>query len=141
MFKSKYVGKLKGVILDWAGTTIDYGCFAPAAVFIEIFHQKGIDMTIQEARGPMGMHKKDHLRSLAALPNIKKQWNVLYGRDPSEKDINAMFDDFVPRQLACLKDHCQLIPGTKEAIAEISSKRIENRNNHRIHQFDDGNRC
>ena len=29
-FKRSYRGCLKAVILDWAGTTLDYGCYAPA---------------------------------------------------------------------------------------------------------------
>jgi len=29
--------KLQAVIFDWAGTTVDYGCFAPVTVFVEVF--------------------------------------------------------------------------------------------------------
>ena len=29
--------KIEAVIFDWAGTTVDYGCFAPLEVFMEIF--------------------------------------------------------------------------------------------------------
>ena len=125
MSKIKYSGKLKGVILDWAGTTIDYGCFAPAAVFIEIFRRKGIHVTIQEARTPMGMHKKDHIEALACLPEVKKQWHQRYGRHPAETDIAAMFEEFVPLQLACLKEYCQLIPGTKETIADFRKRGLK----------------
>ena len=28
--------KIEGVIFDWAGTTVDFGCFAPVNVFIEM---------------------------------------------------------------------------------------------------------
>ncbi len=44
---------LKAVILDWAGTTVDYGCMAPAAIFIEIFRQYGVDVTMAQARAPI----------------------------------------------------------------------------------------
>lgn len=27
--------KIECVIMDWAGTAVDYGCFAPVSVFIE----------------------------------------------------------------------------------------------------------
>ncbi len=29
--------KFDGIIFDWAGTTVDYGCFAPVKAFIEAF--------------------------------------------------------------------------------------------------------
>ena len=28
--------------MDWAGTAVDYGCFAPVAAFIEAFAEKGL---------------------------------------------------------------------------------------------------
>ena len=27
--------RFDGIIFDWAGTTVDYGCFAPVKAFIE----------------------------------------------------------------------------------------------------------
>ena len=30
---------IEAVIFDWAGTTVDYGCFAPVQAFIEAFKE------------------------------------------------------------------------------------------------------
>lgn len=35
--------KIKCVIMDWAGTAVDYGCFAPVAAFIEAICRKRTD--------------------------------------------------------------------------------------------------
>ena len=64
VFRRTYQGPLKAVFLDWAGTTMDYGCYAPAVVFIEVYKRHGVDITIEEAREPMGAHKKVHIRKL-----------------------------------------------------------------------------
>ena len=61
-YERRYRGPLRAVILDWAGTTLDYGCFAPALIFIEDYKRRGVDITIDEARAPMGAHKKVHIR-------------------------------------------------------------------------------
>lgn len=61
-------GRVKTVIFDWAGTTVDYGCFAPLKVFLEIFRRRGIEVTIAEARGPMGRMKRDHIRAMCEAP-------------------------------------------------------------------------
>ena len=122
MMKSEYTshpsyrGPLKAVILDWAGTTVDYGCYAPAVVFIEVFKRKGVPITIKEARVPMGAHKKVHIRKICQLEPVAERWREVYGRKPSEDDVEAMFQDFVPLQLACLADYANLIPGTLEAV-------------------------
>ena len=46
--------KVKALILDWAGTMIDYGSFSPVNVFLSIFSKKGVEITEEEARKPMG---------------------------------------------------------------------------------------
>ena len=48
---------VEAVIFDWAGTTVDYGCFAPVQAFVEVFKHFGIEPTMQEVREPMGMLK------------------------------------------------------------------------------------
>ncbi|MCL1803778.1 MAG: 2-aminoethylphosphonate--pyruvate transaminase [Eubacteriaceae bacterium] len=59
--------RIKAVIFDWAGTTIDYGCFAPIKGFIEGFKSIGIGITDEMAREPMGLSKLDHTRAIARM--------------------------------------------------------------------------
>ncbi len=111
-YARRYRGPLKAVILDWAGTTLDYGCCAPAVVFTEVFKRQGIDITMEEARAPMGAHKQVHIRRIAQNPDVAKRWEEAHGRSPTEEDVVAMFEAFVPLQLDCLADYADLIPGT-----------------------------
>jgi phosphonoacetaldehyde hydrolase len=119
LYRKNYAGKLKGVIFDWAGTTVDFGCFAPTGIFIEVFRQKGIEITITEARGPMGMHKRDHIRALTQLPRIATQWKIKYGHFCTEVEIAEMFDNFIPLQLAVIEQHSDIIPELPEALKVI----------------------
>ena len=43
------MNKISAVILDWAGTTVDFGSFAPTEIFVEAFRQAGADGTRQVA--------------------------------------------------------------------------------------------
>lgn len=124
-FKRNYRGSLRGVILDWAGTTIDYGCFAPLRVFIEIFKKKGIEITIDEARGPMGTHKRDHIKQILSLPDVQRKWSAVFKRPAIEKDIDELFADFVPMQLNCLHQHSKLIPKVKETIDYFRKRKLK----------------
>ncbi len=119
VFRRSYRGPLRGVILDWAGTTMDYGCFAPAVVFREVFKRKGVAITIEQAREPMGAHKKVHIRQISRMEPVAQKWEEVRGRRPNEDDVGEMFADFVPLQLACLAEYADLIPGTLEAVAEF----------------------
>lgn len=115
----KYCGKLKCAILDWAGTTIDYGSFAPTAVFVELFASRSVPITIEQARAPMGLMKKDHLRAIARDPEVAKLWESTHGKPINERDIDAMFEEFVPMQMHCLEEYCDIIPGVLEAVSTL----------------------
>lgn len=64
LHRRAYRGPLRAIILDWAGTAVDYGSFAPVAVFVRLFAQHGVALTAADAREGMGLMKKDHLRAL-----------------------------------------------------------------------------
>jgi phosphonoacetaldehyde hydrolase len=120
-YKLNDAGRLKAVIFDWAGTTVDFGCFAPTGVFIEVFRQKGIEITQKEARGPMGMHKRDHIREITKYPRIASEWRMINGSECTEKDIEEMFTNFIPLQLSVIGAHSAIIPELPGALEIIRS--------------------
>jgi len=65
--------KIETVIFDWAGTAVDFGCFAPVNVFLTIFEDAGVSVTLEEARKPMGMLKIDHIRTMLEMPRIQEE--------------------------------------------------------------------
>ena len=119
VYQRSYRGPVQAVLLDWAGTTMDYGCMAPAVVFMQVFRRKKVNITTEHAREPMGAHKKVHIRAISKIPAVAKMWQEAHGRPCNEEDVEAMFQDFVPLQLACLAQYADLIPGTLEAVAEF----------------------
>ncbi len=125
VFHRSYRGPLKAVILDWAGTTIDYGCYAPAVVFVEVYTRKGVPISMGEARVPMGAHKKVHIRQISQMEAVAQRWEEVHARKPTEEDVAAMFQDFVPLQLDCLADYADLIPGTLETIEEFRRRGLK----------------
>ncbi|MBC8876692.1 MAG: phosphonoacetaldehyde hydrolase [Planctomycetes bacterium] len=124
-YRRTYQGPVKLVILDWAGTTMDYGCYAPAVVFIEVYRRKGVDISIEEAREPMGAHKLVHIRKISQIPAVARRWQEVHGRPCTEDDVQAMFEEFVPLQLDCLAEYADLIPGTLETVAELRARGIK----------------
>src|SRR5690606_24799883 len=66
--------QLQAAILDWAGTVVDFGSFAPTQIFVEAFAEFGVQVSLEEARGPMGMGKWDHIRTLCNVPEIAERY-------------------------------------------------------------------
>jgi len=55
-YTRSYRGPIRCVILDWAGTTMDFGCMAPAVVFRKVFAKAGVPISLEEARVPLSVH-------------------------------------------------------------------------------------
>jgi phosphonoacetaldehyde hydrolase len=122
--KHGYRGSLKLAVFDWAGTTVDYGCMAPAAVFVEGFRRQGVSITLEEARGPMGLEKRAHIEALAVLPRIAEAWRQRHDKPMQPADVDAMYSDFVPLLLAVLEQYSGLIPGVNDAMDELKAMGI-----------------
>jgi phosphonoacetaldehyde hydrolase len=109
----------KAVVFDWAGTMVDFGSFAPMSVFVKAFAQFGIEATIEQARGPMGAPKWDHIRAMMDMPDIAAQWEAEYGAAPSDADVDKVYEIFVPMNEKVAADHADLVPGGKAAVDEL----------------------
>jgi len=113
------------VVFDWAGTTVDFGCFGPVDSFIRALGRHGVAVTPEQVRGPMGSSKKDHLRELLRLGGASTQWSDAHGRDWDEADVERVYrDDFVPMQLEAVKDHTRLVPGLLEVVRDLRSRGV-----------------
>ena len=124
-YRRSYRGPIEAVLLDWAGTTMDFGCIAPAVVFVEVFKRQGVPIDMAEARAPMGAHKRVHIQRITALDSVRERWQQAHGRAPDDGDVERMFKEFVPLQLKCLSDYSALIPGTLEVVAALRKRGIK----------------
>ena len=104
---------------------MDYGCFAPARVFVDVFQRHGVSITMDQAREPMGVHKKVHIRQISTMEDVATRWEEVHGKRPTEEEVDAMFQEFIPLQTSCLTDYADLIPGTVEAVAEFRKRGLK----------------
>ena len=109
--------RVRGVIVDWAGTIVDFGSCAPVRAFVEVFRGMGVDIGVEEARAPMGMAKRDHIAAIARMPQVVERSRAALGRPLGEADIDALYRDFIPAQLRVLAEHAAPIPGAPAALA------------------------
>lgn len=117
--------RIKGLVLDWSGTTADAYVIAPAVVFVKVFKDKGVEISMQEARGPMGLRKDLHIQKLTEVPEIRERWKSVHGSYPDDNDAAEMFENFVPSQIACLRDYTDLLPGVAEVCQRLQSQGLK----------------
>ena len=108
--------------MDWAGTAVDYGCFAPLNAFLKVFkEERGIDITYRQAREPMGLLKIDHIRAILRMPEVGERFHALYKRDWNEDDVRQMYVSFEKHLFASLEDFTEPIPGVLETMDVLLS--------------------
>jgi phosphonoacetaldehyde hydrolase len=112
------------VIFDWAGTTIDHGSRAPLKPFIGALASRDVVITPEEARGPMGLHKKDHLRALLQLPAVTHRWRERHGRNATENDLDDLYHHFMHLQLEVIDEFVRLVPGLLDLVAVLRRQGI-----------------
>ena len=116
--------RFDAVIFDWAGTTVDYGCFAPVQAFVEVFKHYGIEPTIEEVRKPMGMLKRDHIQTMLSMERIANLWKEKYGRDWNQEDVDALYCLFEEKLLAILDRFADVKPYVPEVMVELRKRGI-----------------
>lgn len=117
--------EIRLVVFDWAGTTIDFGCMAPTGAFVGAFAAHGVAVTLAEARGPMGLHKKQHLREMLKTAAVGAKWAAAHGRAWTEADVDALYAVVTPAQVAAIEPHGAPIPGALDAVAAIRAKGLK----------------
>src|SRR5271166_6879135 len=116
---------VKAIIFDWAGTVVDYGSLAPMGAFIETFAEFSVEIAIDEARGPMGMAKRPHIAALVSSPRIAEAWKQKHGHPPTDKDIDALYDVFVPKNISVVADYADVIPGVAEVVSGLRAEGVK----------------
>lgn len=113
---------IQGIVLDWAGTIVDFGSLAPMGAFVELFARRQIEITIAEARVPMGLPKIDHIVALGSLPAVAHQWRSQYGRAFQFKDAQNLLEEFEPMSAHAAMERSEFIPGFMPIYRELTTQ-------------------
>ena len=126
------------VIFDWAGTTVDYGCFAPVQAFADAFGEYGIRPTMDEIRGPMGMLKRDHVRTMLEMERISREWERVHGRAFTQEDVEQVYVLSESKILGLVGGFTDVKPYVEETVENAAYPWNPDRLHHRIYGCNDG---
>ena len=114
--------RLRTLIFDWAGTTVDFGSLAPVRTLQKVFEQFGVPVSESEARRDMGLRKRDHVAAILSMARVQTAWKDSHGNHPLDSDVEAVYERFVPLQFECLAQYSTVIPGVSQAIEKARSR-------------------
>jgi len=117
--------KIECVILDWAGTAVDFGCFAPVNAFAKAFEEIAIGITAEEIRIPMGMAKIEHIRRLLRMERIGNAFKNIYRRDWNEDDVVKLNRSFEKYLFATLTSYTSPIPHVVDTVSLLRQQGIK----------------
>lgn len=117
--------KITHIILDWAGTSVDFGSFAPVDAFMTAFAAFDIHPTADETRAPMGLAKRVHVATMLSGERLAAEWIRVHGRPHNEADIDAIYEKFEPALFSVLENYATPIPGVLDAVAWVREQGIK----------------
>lgn len=117
---------LEAVIFDWAGTIVDFGSFAPTQIFVDAFASAfNFELSIDEARGPMGLGKWQHIEALGQDPVIGARWQHQFGKPMDHDDIGHIYRTFLPLQVERVGEHSDPIPGALALVTALREQGLK----------------
>lgn len=116
---------ITGVIFDWAGTTVDFGCMAPVQAFVDTFQRWDMAVTLDETRVPMGMAKRDHIETMLMMPRIEALFQAAHGRSFTQADIDIMYGQFEAQLMASLSDYASPKPHVLDTIDMLKARGLK----------------
>ena len=116
--------KTELVILDWAGTLVDFGCRAPMVAFLEAFEACAVPIDEALARKPMGAHKRDHVREILTDADVIERVRTSCDRNIDDAFIDEIYAAFTRRLLQVLPDHAEPIPGAVATLLWLRQRNI-----------------
>lgn len=117
---------IQAVIFDWAGTIVDFGSFAPTTIFVEAFKQGfEFEISLAEARVPMGLGKWEHIQAVGELPSVAKRWNRQFGQPMNKRDVDKIYAAFMPLQMAKVVEYAKPIPHAIQVVNQLKEQGIK----------------
>lgn len=117
--------RLKALVLDWAGTTVDFGSLAPARTIQRVFEGVGVSLSEDEVRRDMGLAKKEHISRILSMPTVRGAWRAARGSFPTPEEAEVLYQMFIPLQLSCLAEYSTLIPDVVESVQRFRKRGLK----------------
>ncbi|MGL4820521.1 MAG: phosphonoacetaldehyde hydrolase [Bacilli bacterium] len=112
---------IRAVILDWAGTTIDFGSYAPIQSLIDAFKYHDLTICADDARKDMGKLKIDHIRCILNLPHVRAQ--MIHGdTEALVTALNHTFETLLFQRLHVFAKPLEGVVHTVSALRDMHIK-------------------
>jgi phosphonoacetaldehyde hydrolase len=113
------------VILDWAGTVVDFGCQAPVIALREAFSMRGISISDAQARRDMGKAKADHVRAMLQDEEIDTKWRAIFGKQATDQQVLELMEDLGPLMSDQAARAARLIDGARATVDTLRKQGIK----------------
>ncbi|GAX07459.1 2-aminoethylphosphonate-pyruvate aminotransferase [Secundilactobacillus silagincola] len=116
---------IEAIVLDWAGTTVDYGSRAPIIAFKNAFAHFGIGLSEETIRQDVGLDKLTHVRKILQIPEIANSWETRQPTIPLTKATAEIYAQFQIEINKVLAETAQLKPGMTDLIKFANTHHIQ----------------
>jgi phosphonoacetaldehyde hydrolase len=118
------VEKIRLVILEWAGTIVDFGALAPVDAWVRLFARHGVEIGAAEVRAASGPSAREQLQAIVAA--VEERWADAHGgRGPTPAEIDKLALEYGPLELEAVITHATAIPGAAAAVSALRNRGLQ----------------
>jgi phosphonoacetaldehyde hydrolase len=117
--------RVRAIILDWAGTAVDFGSLCPVGAFQSAFYSKGLAVSAEHIHRFMGIRKREHIQAVLSLPEISAKWEAIHGRKPDDQAVNAVYREAEKLLLETVTDFSTPTPHLVESLATVRRRGLK----------------
>jgi 2-aminoethylphosphonate--pyruvate transaminase/phosphonoacetaldehyde hydrolase len=115
---------IRGIVLDLAGTAVDYGSLTPVEAFKKTFADFAIPVSTQLIRKYTGMEKIAQTKAILADPQESKLWHQVYPQLTENEMFKKIYDSLEVNIIQILKKNSELLPGMQVLIKYTNENQI-----------------
>ena len=115
---------IRACIFDLGGTIVDKYSLSPFRSFQKAFKKNKVNIRNTLIQKDMGMEKKEHIEKILIKdPYTARNWFQHYKKQPGQKEIELIYNDFNSIQNENSKE-IDIIPETKRCIDKLRDRNI-----------------
>jgi phosphonoacetaldehyde hydrolase len=116
---------LKAIIFDWAGTVVDFGSLCPIGAFQTAFMAKGITVKPDDIHRFMGIHKREHISAILALPEVVAKWKTTHGKKADTCDVDSLYEIAEQKMLETVAASATPVPYLVEVLRAVRKQGLK----------------
>lgn len=117
--------KIEAVIFDWAGTMVDYGCFAPQSALMKVMKSYNMPLNSDALRLREEMCTVKGIKEVVKSAGFMRYWKEGHDERPTNKEWTEIYAKFLKELKKSVLQFAGFHPYVSETIRMLKARNVK----------------